>query len=116
MKPGSLVAPRCTKHQMIQKLGIDGGTKLLQYIINLPDKDQIYTVKEVNMRCKCGKCKIKEDIVIEELQIFSAPIAEYGLPENYYVELAPPDENIKSIVEDAQMNIHSTRSSAVLNM
>lgn len=96
MQEGSLVTPRWTHDQMLQKLAqIYNPIALMLMLRSLPDHGQIYTAKTVAVHCKsCNRIEVE----LEEIQVF-APEFKHSLLAEFYVEVAPPQENVQSIVD-----------------
>lgn len=97
MQQGSLVTPRWTTNQMLHKLvDIYGPMTLMLLLRNLPEHGQIYTAKAVGVHCKsCNRVEVE----LEEVQVF-IPQFKHSLLAEFYVEVAPPQENVQSMVDE----------------
>lgn len=93
MQPGSLVTPRWPKDQMVAKIVQLIGLWALDSIVELPEYGQLYTIATVSGVCPCcNRCTC----MLEEVKVF---VFNKGLYEEFYVEIAPPQENVQSMVD-----------------
>jgi len=93
MKPGSLVTPVRPDEENLAFAALAG---LLSFLVEMPKHGSIYTVARVE---PVPTHPHLTQITIEEIpEVFRVGAHKIGVPPTFYVEVAPPQENVQSVV------------------
>lgn len=96
MQQGSLITPRWPEGRMIEELLQRFDPRVILCINALPKFGQIYTAKDV-WQCDCCTNVYCE---LEELKVFGGTLSNVPLTVDFYVELAPVQQEIMDEVNE----------------